>query len=142
MGEIRVCDRWLLEVIAGISTEIGVCFTSQMLGPRGRVDCFIALVRLKGAPKRLNKTLESFAEDVRNLGECRNRAIHDVWKLDDASKPHRIEMTARRSPRTLQIHVPTRELLDLEVHIAELEAKLHEIASEIWKEITPEETAL
>jgi hypothetical protein len=130
-------DGWI-ENFADLPTEIGVCFTGQMIGPRARMDCLIALVRHLGAKKKQIGQLEAFMKDrVIGLVEQRNRAIHDVWQLDNAERPHRIEMTARRQLRTLRIHVPTQELLNLEVHILDLEAKFHGMAVEIWDGLHP-----
>jgi hypothetical protein len=111
-----VMDNWLLE-FAQIDAKVGVCFTSQMMGSRPRIDAFIALVRYLGADKSWNANLEQLAKDVQVLSEQRNRAIHEVWRTDDPENPRRLEATARRSVRVLEIHHPTGELISLAENI-------------------------
>ena len=129
-----VMDTWLM-IFAGIETEIGVCFTAQMLGSRPRIDGFIALVRYLGANKKWNERLEEFAKDAQGLGEQRNRAVHDVWDMSESSSPRRLEATARRLVRVLKVHVPTNELLRLAENIEALRKRFDDLASAIFTEI-------
>ena len=114
-----IIDYWLHDA-AGIDEQTGVCLTAQMIGPRPRTDAYIALVKHKGADKKWYKILEDFAKDAQGLGEQRNGAIHDVWDLDEPKTPKRREATARRALRVLDVHTPTRDLLDLESAIHDL----------------------
>src|SRR6185437_163061 len=47
-------DEWL-HILADVDTEIGVCFTGQMIGIRPRLDAYIALARHLGLSVRWNK---------------------------------------------------------------------------------------
>src|SRR6185437_10565393 len=129
-------DGWNM-AFAGLSDEVSACFTAQVFGSRGRADCFIALVRHFGGSekwfKKWLRRLEDFSKEVQALGEQRNRAIHDVWQLDDPSEPHRLEVTARRALKIVRVHVPTRELLDLEAKILNLDARFHGMAAELHR---------
>jgi hypothetical protein len=126
-------DLWLT-AFAGVPPEVGICFTGQMLGPRARVDAFIALVRHLGAPDRFNQPLEDLARAIQGLGEQRNRAVHDVWDLNDAAEPHRVERTARRKVRALAVHVPTKDLHKLEWQISRIDVEFAVLASQIWQQ--------
>jgi hypothetical protein len=125
-----------LFAFANLKPETGVCFTGQMIGIRPRVDAFIALVRQLGADKRWNPALEKFASDARGLAEQRNRAVHDVWQMDDPAQPQRLEATARRKVRLEKIHVPTEELIALADSIDNLITRfVDEIAGGIFDEL-------
>ena len=127
-------DMWLHE-FAGVDTEVGVCFTGQMIGARPRIDGFIALARHRGAARKWNKKLGELAKYAQALGEQRNRAVHDVWELSDPMTPHRLEATARQTVRVLPVHVPTQDLLDLGSHIAQLEQRFDKTAYTIFNEL-------
>lgn len=129
-----IIDTWLIH-FAEVKFEIGVCFTAQMVGPRPRMDSFIALTRHLGANKKWNKILEDFAKDVQKLAEQRNRAVHDVWELSEPATPHRLEATARRSLRIMPVHVPTEELMNLTRNIYDLHQRFEDIASEIFTDL-------
>jgi hypothetical protein len=154
IGQVAACwsyfeaviDTWLM-AFADVAPRIGVCFTSQMLGSRPRIDAFIALVRCLGAHEKWPKVLEAFAKDVQGLSEQRNRAVHDVWDLSESSMPHRFEASAKRRLRIAKIHVPTESLLRLARHIEALRERLDDLGSEIFTELrasrdtTPPRTA-
>ncbi len=128
-------DQHLFE-IAGLGIEAGICFTGQMIGPRPRIDAFIALVRLKGLNgRKWNEKLEEIAKGATGLAEQRNRAVHDVWDVSHPEKPQRIEATARRTVRSTLVHVPTTELLDLEVAILRFGERFDEMAYQITDEL-------
>jgi hypothetical protein len=129
-----VIDTWLL-AFANINTEIGVCFTSQMMGSRSRMDAFVALVRHLGAKKKWNARLEDFAKNVVRLSERRNRAVHDVWQMHEPSRPMRLEVSAKRTLRIVQMHVPTAELTALAQSITDLQMRFDDMASAIFTEI-------
>jgi hypothetical protein len=124
-------DLWLWD-FAEVPHKVGTCFTAQLIGPRPRMEAFIALVRHFGADKSWNKSLEAIANDVTALAELRNRAVHDVWELSDASSPLRLERTAKRKVRTLAIHVPTKELVDLETNIIQLDQRFNAMAGQLY----------
>jgi hypothetical protein len=107
-----------------------------MIGPRPRIDAFIALVRQLGAAKSWNDILEKFAKDAQGLAEQRNRAIHDVWQMDDPTYPQRLEATAKRAARLLKVHVPTKELIALADKIDALRARFDDdIANKSFNEL-------
>jgi hypothetical protein len=129
-----VIDTWLAS-FADVEVEVGICFTAQMIGPRPRIDAFIALVRYLGADKRWNDILDQFAKDLHGLAEQRNRAVHDVWIIEPTG-PHRIEATARRKVRNLKILEPTSKLIALINNIDELCWRFDDkIASPIFSEL-------
>jgi len=130
-----VIDSWL-KTFAELDWSVSVCFTAQMIGPRPRLDAFISLVRLRLADaKKLGKwpgKLEAFAQDVTGLAEQRNRAVHDLWVMDDPFRPQRMEATARRTVRLGYIHVSTDEMNALAVSISHLRIRFDYLAGEIF----------
>jgi hypothetical protein len=129
-------DYWLWE-FSGVGSSVGVCFTGQMIGPRPRVDAFIALVKFFGAKRKWNTKFDELSKDATALGEQRNRAVHDVWDMTIPDKPQRIEATAKKSVRYLMVHVPTEELLTLEVHIIDLNSRFDDVAMQLADELLP-----
>jgi len=129
-----VAATWMV-IFADIDPDVGVCFTAQILGSRGRIDGFIALVRHQGANQEWGDILDAFAKKVVKLSEKRNRAVHDVWDLTDATAPHRREMSASRFLRNVKIHQPTDDLLDLVDQIEALRAEFDSIAEKLFMEI-------
>jgi len=127
-------DAWLA-TFAGLTSEIGVCFTGQMIGPRPRIDAFIALVRHLGAKPKWNDRLEKLSVCAQSLGEQRNRALHDVWDMREPSQPQRKEATARKIVKVLSFHEPTDKLLRLVQKIDAFRKKFdEEIAKPIFDE--------
>jgi hypothetical protein len=131
-----VLDLWLWD-FAGVTDEVGVCFTGQMLGARPRLDAFIALARHRGCKSRWDKIFDDFAKNATGLSEQRNRAVHDVWDVSDASHPQRHEATARRKVRLEKINFSTSDIVGLSQNIIALIQKFEDIAEKIRAEISP-----
>lgn len=129
-----VIDAWIARLM-GVGIAASVCVTAQMIGPRSRLDAFIALVRLRGAKSKWNDDLEKLAKVATGLSERRNRVIHDMWDLSNPEEPKRKEATARRTLRLLDVHEPTYKLFGLVSEIYAFAAKLDDIALEIFNEI-------
>lgn len=130
-----VVDTWLSK-FANVDSEIAICFTGQMIGPGPRTNAFIALVRHLGAKGKWGDVLDRFGKDASILGMRRNRALHDVWNMDDPAKPTRLEATAKQVVRILEIHEPTEKLLALVEEIDKFrEAFDEKIASKIFTEL-------
>jgi hypothetical protein len=100
-----VATRWgILEhtidgVIAGLAATgeaYMACVTSQLIGPAKRMDALIALFSLRGGSEELRRELKSFQGRIQQLGEDRNRVVHDplfrgkntgkIYKLIAAAK--------------------------------------------------------
>jgi hypothetical protein len=129
-----VVDTWICNFME-VKAEIAVCVTGQMIGPRSRIDAFIALVRIRGSRSKWNEDLDQFAKYAATLSEQRNRAVHDIWYLTQPDHPLRREATARKTVRMLDIHEPTEKLLALVTAIYELVAHFDDMASSIFNEI-------
>lgn len=137
-AEFEASVDWWLWFFAEMRPEVGVCFTGQMIGPRPRIDAFVALVRHLGVSKNWNAKLDDFANDARKLGEGRNRALHDVWDMTNPQLPQRREATARGTVRYLSVHQPTEKLISLVKHIHDLTAKFEiTLADAICDELYP-----
>lgn len=124
-------DTWSIH-LADVRAEIVVCFTAQIMGSRGKLDAFISLANHLGAsPISLTK-LNKLASDTVGLAEQRNRAVHDVWILDDPDDPKRFEATAKRKLRLGPIPVATKDLRKLADRIDDHASKFDKIAKEIF----------
>lgn len=98
-----------------IPEDVGRCLTAQMIGPRARLDAYIAIVRLRGGEKFAGE-LEKFAKQTTGLAEQRNRIVHDPWSQRERHVLRRRETTAKRSLRHEHVDVPL-EILDSLVKI-------------------------
>lgn len=128
-----VVDDWSIR-LAHITSEIGVCFTSQMPGSRAKLNAFIALADHLRVDPSLLQSLDKLTKETVGLSERRNRAVHDIWFLDEPSNPRRLEATAQRRLRLLEIPVPTDELLRLAAEILEHVQQFDELATRAMTE--------
>jgi hypothetical protein len=131
-----VVASWMI-TFANVEVEIGICFTAQILGSRGRIDGFIALVRHLGVEEKWGQILDTFAKKVQRLSEKRNRAVHDVWYLTEPASPRRHEVSASRLVRNLVIDMPTDDLLKLVKEINDLREEFDTIAEKLFTEVRP-----
>lgn len=58
-------DRIVYPTAAGV----GACLTAQMIGPRPRLNAFIALARFLDAKEKWDKVLDKLAERATELGD-------------------------------------------------------------------------
>ena len=93
--------------LASLDSQTGVCFTAQIFGSGRKLDTFIALARLRGISAGLVKDLHDFAKDARGLSSQRDRIIHDVWFFPHPAAPVRLEATAVKVLRLVEIPVTT-----------------------------------
>ncbi|WP_342361045.1 hypothetical protein [Terrarubrum flagellatum] len=84
---------WLL---AGLDAQRGACLTSQMYTLQAKLSAMKSLLEFADAPKELVTRVNKFAESIRGPQEMRNRALHDMWLMDneDAAKMARLEIVA------------------------------------------------
>jgi hypothetical protein len=127
-------DHWAI-INAGISAHVGICFTAQIMGASRKLDAYIALARLLGARESSIHSLMKITQRTYDYGEKRNRVVHDPWYFEDASMPVRLEATAKKELRLLDVPVPTEEVSRLaaiiEAHCAEFWALAEEISNEL-----------
>lgn len=109
----------------------GVCFTSQISGSRLKLDALISLCGLVGAASDAMAELHVLAKDTVALSVRRNRAIHDVWIMDNPEKPERFEASASKVLRIKKIPVTTSYLLALAAEIAAHTAKAGTLCNSI-----------
>jgi len=69
-----VVDTWSSH-FANISPEISVCFTSQMIGHRPKMNALFSLIRIKDVDAKDSKRLNQILEKTTGLAEQRNRII-------------------------------------------------------------------
>ncbi|HTV45167.1 MAG TPA: hypothetical protein VMF05_07605 [Stellaceae bacterium] len=124
--------------LSGIPYEIGICFASQIMGSRSKLENFIALVKHLGIPEHFTGKLENFARTVTNLSEKRNRVVHDPWILSKPAKPQRYETTARRKLRIKLIEVPTEDIIKLAHNIEGVIFGFLDLVDSIRKSLPPQ----
>ena len=129
-----VVGTWIAHFLR-VDVAASICVTAQMLGPRSRLDAFIALARLRGAKAKWNDDLEALAKDATSLGERRNRVLHDMWDLSNPEEPKRREATAKKKLRLLDVHEPTSKLLEFVSEFYAFSSRFDDIASAIFSEI-------
>jgi hypothetical protein len=72
------------------------CVTAQLIGPAKRMDALIALVRYRGGGPQLISELKSFQGSIQQLGEDRNRIVHDpVVRGKTTGKVYKSLITAK-----------------------------------------------
>jgi hypothetical protein len=118
--------------LAKIEPQIGVCLTSQIAGWGRKLDAYIALTRLFGVTKLIDK-LNAFAKDTHSLAEQRNRIVHDPWI--GTSKPHRLEATTKRTVRLEFLHIPTDEVSAISYRITQHCVRFEQLSGQIDSEL-------
>ena len=68
--------------LVGVDMEAGACLTAQILGAGRLLDSYVALAKLRDAPKSTISKLHGFQQKTYALSERRNRLIHDSWAFD------------------------------------------------------------
>jgi hypothetical protein len=123
-------DTWSME-LAGLSTQPGVCLTSQIAGIARKLDAFISLARLRPISDALVKDLNDFAKLARGLSEKRNRLVHDVWYFDHPNPPEHLEATARKVLRFEYIPQTTEQILEFVRKIDQASDRFHELGDKV-----------
>jgi hypothetical protein len=104
-------------MVAGLRSDVGACFTSQIMGPAKKLDTLASLLNLYALPQ-VATALNKMGTTIRNLGDERNRALHDMWLADEETgEPHRFEISAKKTVTIKTIPVPTAALQDLSMRI-------------------------
>jgi hypothetical protein len=101
----RVASNWaLLETmidgaianLANCGEQEMTCVTAQLIGPARRMDALIALFRYQGGSTELRKELKAFQGQIQQLGEDRNRVVHDPLFVKNATgEMHKTTATAK-----------------------------------------------
>jgi hypothetical protein len=72
------------------------CVTAQLIGPAKRMDALIALFTHRKGSADLRKQLNKFKGKVQDLGERRNRVVHDpLVKNEGTGQVHKFLATAK-----------------------------------------------
>lgn len=123
--------------VANVDSKTGTCFTAQIFGIRRKLDAFIALAKLKGASGKLIEDMHIFAKAAHDLGAHRDRVVHDVWRFPHPEPPIRLEATAAKALRIVEITVPTEKLQRLNSHIEELPHRFATLLARLHIELRP-----
>jgi hypothetical protein len=119
--------------LAGINSEIGECFTAQTSQARAKMISLEALVALMGGSADLRKKLRRYRDTViTNVGEKRNRTIHDpIYKRLDSEDIVIDTITLSAKGKLKHVRSPS---------ISDLRDTLHSIRSayEEFEKFTPD----
>jgi hypothetical protein len=101
----RVAVKWaVLEALidgaiaflASCGEKEMTCVTAQLIGPAKRMDALIALLTHTNGSDDLRKQLKNFQGRIQQLGEDRNRVVHDPLFLNkDSGFVHKLLATAK-----------------------------------------------
>jgi hypothetical protein len=101
----RVASNWaILESIldgtianlALCNEEEMTCVTAQLIGPARRMDAMIALFTFRKGSDTSRKELKAFQGRIQQLGEDRNRVVHDPLCIKtETGEVHKMRATAK-----------------------------------------------
>ena len=120
--------------LADITSESGVCLTSQIAGIGRKLDAYISLARLRPLPKELIERLDKYAKRAQGVSEKRNRLVHDIWFFNHPELPERLEATARRRLKYEYVPTKTEDILKTAWEINDLHGEFDVLAQavETW----------
>jgi hypothetical protein len=85
-----------IATLASCGEQEMACVTAQLIGPAKRMDALLALFVYRGGSKDLRKKIKNFQGRLQQLGEDRNRIVHDpIFVNDDTGKAHKSLSTAK-----------------------------------------------
>ncbi len=104
-----------------IRDEVGACITAHLQSAERRLQCLVAIFRLRKVDDKLIKEFHKLVESISDMARQRNRIIHDPW-INTQGKDHRWEITANR---TLVMDIKDQTMSDLDTLIRKI-AKITE----------------
>ena len=97
--------------LANVDRNAGACLTAQLIGPGPRFRALVALLHFRKANKDLIDVANSLTGRATNLGERRNRIVHDVLTNSIGEEVLRIHLKANQK---LEFELKSDTLKDLE----------------------------
>lgn len=101
----RVASTWahLEALIDGSISDLAscgeaqmACVTAQLIGPAKRMDALLALFVFRGGSELLRKKIKAFQGRLQQLGEDRNRIVHDpIFIKIETGEAHKVLITAK-----------------------------------------------
>jgi hypothetical protein len=134
----RLTDSAIWRVAKIPTDEAGACITAQIFTMEGKLKALIALLRVRNVSKAAVADLNKFADDMRGLGEQRNRVVHDPWVGDvPYGNPHRFQMTAQRTLVMDYTPMPTTEVTAVAERISDAVDRFDVIIRTAISELEP-----
>jgi hypothetical protein len=85
--------------LAKVKPQLGACITAQIIPIAGRMNALETLAVARGLSKGTIADIRKFAGGAMDLGQKRNRILHDTWAIERRSKKTvRLEVTAKTNP--------------------------------------------
>jgi hypothetical protein len=124
--------------LANLSPSAGACLTSQFLGTGQRVQCLMALFKLRHAPKTLIDEFNSLAGEIESAGRKRNKLLQEGF---ESFRAEDVEMPIGAEPGTVSTSdvtlVELRDWGDLAVTTSSLIKRFDDIHSRIVARLRP-----
>ena len=113
------------------------CVTAQLIGPAKRMDALLALFVHRGGSERLRKRIKSFQGKIQQLGEDRNRIVHDPLLIKSGTgKAHKVLSTAKGELKYEMVPVSINGMKKTADQIEEAGQEFRRLREEIDAEIT------
>lgn len=123
-----------IERLGSVPLMSAACLTANILGIN-KILAYSALAKFVCPAGQSLSALKKLAEDVRALGETRNRIVHDPWLLiSPKEKAMRLEKTARGTLRAELVPMPTDSVLKVNEEIGKLHGRFIKLANQLFSE--------
>jgi hypothetical protein len=141
----RVADAWstfefhvdrTIWKLATVGDGAGACITAQIFSVHSRWRALMALVEHAGGSDRLLKDLGSIAGRSEQLGEERNRIVHDPWMMNVTKHTSgKLRITAKKKLHFAYVAVPLAEIESSLDRIKTHLARFLKFEEALWAEI-------
>lgn len=120
---------WML---AKLNPVAGACITAQIISMAPRLDCLLALMKLRSIDHNLIGRVEKFKQNIYGTQEKRNRMVHDPFVYNRMTrKAGKIEITAKGTPVFRVKEVSLSEVNELHKEILRRQETLGDILASI-----------
>ena len=121
--------------LAGVDSATGACLTGQMVGLYPRYFALYQLAHHRELPTTLRKEVEDLQNKANEIGNIRNRVIHDPWfeeSREGGSYQHKSKTRKDRSfgPEPVTVDDLQRSLAKLQSH----RERVWKLREAIWAE--------
>jgi hypothetical protein len=127
--------------LANIAPSAGACLTSQFLASGQRLQCLMALLKLRHAPKVLIDEFNSLAGEIESAGRKRNKLLQEgleSFTAEDIDVPiDTIPEGPLRAPSRRNIAAEPTDWTNLAVTISDLIQRFDDIHSRIVARLRP-----
>ncbi len=122
--------------LASIAPERGACITGQVMGARPRFQAIIALCMSCNLKKQIIDSTRELMNKTLNVGEDRNRMVHDAWYMElPSGKTFQFRTMPRKNPTYGLNEIDHSKLVELIARIKRRVDSAYKLRSDILGEI-------